>query len=439
VGSRTPTLRWVGDDAGVELCADRACASVLQRFERTALRRVTVARVEPGIYWWRLVASDGAARSVTSVLRVDARDAAATGVLPPSLDMNGDGLADVAVLSARPAVVTVFLGARDGVATVGSPVSVGTFAEDALVRAAGDPNADGFGDLGVATRAAQTLIAEGAASPTTLRTRMQGPQGPQLPAMDVNADGFGDWLALPASGGAQVTYGARGGLIAGTTALAHPAGVIPPSGAALLGDVDGDDAPDVAVGAPSATPARVYVYFGGSAGLSRAALLTPPPLTAGYGAVVRAAGDVNGDGFADVLAGLGARGAVVHHGGRGGLTRATALLADGVELAVYAAGDVDSDGFSDLLGLPAGRDELWLYRGSAEGVSARPEVLLDARWRAAESVGAPGDVDGDGFDDVTLATPSADRVLVLYGGSAPFTHATTLTGSPGTEFGRALQ
>jgi hypothetical protein len=74
------------------------------------------------------------------------------------------------------------------------------------------------------------------------------------------------------------------------------------------GDIDGDGLSDLIVGAPTSLKdffERVRLFLGAPTGLSRAANWTAEGDQAGsaFGASVSAAGDVNGDGCADVLVG----------------------------------------------------------------------------------------------------------------------------------------
>jgi hypothetical protein len=73
------------------------------------------------------------------------------------------------------------------------------------------------------------------------------------------------------------------------------------------GDLNGDGFPDLVVGAYK-PPANVNVYFGGPAMDDVADLVLTPPVSeaSGFGNAVAIAGDVNGDGFDDVV--VGARG-----------------------------------------------------------------------------------------------------------------------------------
>src|SRR5690349_9476972 len=121
-----------------------------------------------------------------------------------------------------------------------------------------------------------------------------------------------------------------------TAALLHPpaAAAIPLHGDAEddyfgasvsdAGDVDGDGYDDLLVGAPAwdLGPGEVRLYLGGPSGPSivPALILVGDPLLAGpygteYGDSVSGAGDVNGDGFDDVAIAAGGDGVVTIHHG----------------------------------------------------------------------------------------------------------------------------
>jgi MYXO-CTERM domain-containing protein len=170
-----------------------------------------------------------------------------------------------------------------------------------------------------------------------------------------------------------------------------------------------------------------------------------------FGYAVSSAGDVNGDGFADVV--VGGWGHVsLYQGSADGVslspTVVTSTRSTGFGSAVASAGDVDGDGFDDLLvGDPyaaADRGAVYLFMGSVEGVVGADEsaafelVGADAEGGLGGSVAGVGDLNGDGFDDLVAGARDANRergeAYVFYGAeegiqSGPVTEAhLTLTG-----------
>ncbi len=150
---------------------------------------------------------------------------------------------------------------------------------------------------------------------------------------------------------------------------------------------------------------RVYVYLGGPAGLPVAPMTRiEGPGTYAFGSQAASAGDVNGDGYSD--------------------------------LALGAFGDGHT---ASVMG------NAFVYRG---GVAAKPAVRLDGPDGAGGFFGvvasSPGDVNGDGFDDLVVAAYEAlgatGRVYVFPGakGGVAAAPATTLTGPPAGNFGATL-
>lgn len=179
-----------------------------------------------------------------------------------------------------------------------------------------------------------------------------------------------------------------------------------------------------------------FVYGGSPSGIDALlATIEYDQATAYLGCSVASAGDVNGDGFDDVIAGArlanggqadeGA--AFVYHGGAAGITADGAADANAT-FHVYSstflpgftarsAGDFDGDGFSDLVvgdATYSGTFEdailrqgaVYIYPGSATGIDqyASPVVLNGGQAEAqfGRSVAGAGDVNGDGYDDLIV-------------------------------------
>ena len=145
-----------------------------------------------------------------------------------------------------------------------------------------------------------------------------------------------------------------------------------------------------------------------------------------FGFSLASAGDVNGDGYGDVVVGayayengITAEGkAFAYHGGPAGLDPVAAWSAEG-ELAgayfgwsVASAGDTNGDGFEDvIIGAPGfsgpqvGEGRASVYLGSATGLESTPIWTAEAQQANAEfgsSVASAGDTNGDGFDEVLV-------------------------------------
>ena len=405
------------------------------------------------------------------------------------------------------------------------------------VSSAGDVNGDGYDDLVIGARLAdpngassgETYVVYGAASaPGTdgvlTLSALDGMNGFTLngigrndgsgfsvsSAGDVNGDGYDDLIiGAPGSDGyTGETHVVYGGVSApGTDGVLDLSALDGANGFTLTGidlvdqsgfsvssagDVNGDGYDDLIIGAPRASQneafsaGETYVVYGGASApgtdgvldLSETEALDGFTLTGidpddRSGVSVSAAGDVNGDGYDDLI--IGAYRAdpngeseagetyVVYGGanapGTAGVLDLSALdgmngfTLNGVDsddvsgFSVSSAGDVNGDGYDDLIIGAFGSDSYTgethvVYGGASapgtdgvlalsalDGTNGFTLTGIDPGDRSGRSVSSAGDVNGDGYDDLIIGARSADpngagsgETYVVYGGaSAPGT------------------
>jgi hypothetical protein len=336
--------------------------------------------------------------------------------------MNGDGLADLPATHigdasiGYPDQMHIYFGSSDVLASV--PPSITTVpSHDLRVRASGDLNLDGYGDVGISmfhiapplfNNAYQELRSSGLPGMFQLSNAL-GPAS--IPVDDIDGDGFTDRVQLTSTTLTRVIGGTR---FAEIRSLQPPLDCATTfDRVAAVGDVNGDGFADFAVACPATDDTVIlHVYLGDPFLLDQRRSVTVRDGTAQLH--VASAGDVNGDGYADVLLSLGAGRTRVVTGSAWTLN-VGALLP--VRERVWPVGDVDADGYFDLLAVGDGAAAL--LRGSAHG-SMEPRVLEhDLPWRVDQMVRALGDVNGDGFDDISVGAPISADVVVLYGSVRP--------------------
>lgn len=236
-------------------------------------------------------------------------------------------------------------------------------------------------------------------------------------------------------------------------------------------DVNGDGYEDVLIGDrdydvqnPRDDNGRAWLFLGGPSGLSNTADITfDPPYINQYGFFgrqVACAGDVNNDGYEDIVIGMdnydqsnADEGAVfVYYGSPTGPSTTYNWMARGVYtyahfgLAVEGAGDVNGDGYDDII---VGTLETYLtswphayvwYGGEAGlgdfGTPANADWTATGPTNGASAFGwvvrGIGDVNGDGFDDIMIGSHLYDDTITNEGAVFVYYGSASGLGDPGT-------
>ncbi|HMS35107.1 MAG TPA: FG-GAP-like repeat-containing protein [Ignavibacteria bacterium] len=225
------------------------------------------------------------------------------------------------------------------------------------------------------------------------------------------------------------------------------------------GDINGDGFGDVVVGAHgyNLDHGKVYIYFGGSVMNNTADVIISGETGAGshFGQSVSSAGDVNGDGFSDVITGAFVYGgsigrAYIFYGGAlmdtvSDVTMTGEGLNNYFGYSVSSAGDMNNDNYGDVI-ISALRNnsytgKAYVYFGGAAmnniaDVSMYGETAGD---NFGLSVSGAGDVNDDGYSDVIVGAPYYSsykgRTYIYYGGPVPNnTPSVVMTGSASNNF-----
>jgi hypothetical protein len=466
VTSQRPTFHWVlagGDDgARVNICRDRACTQMVTWFGARGTSGAPPEPLAPGVYFWRLQGREGTftgdATSAVWEFFVPHRSAPVDTSWGTTFDFNGDGIADVAAGAngAHSGIANVYFGAASGLTT--APVVL----DDQQgwtpsIASGGDVNGDGFADLvvGCGDPGQVTVYFGGPVGVSATPQILLAPQGHlQFGAVvqsagDINGDGYADVFVsvidMQGNGSAYLYLGGPNGLSPGPTVLKGGYDRV----WAAASDLNGDGWADLVIsvdGGRNSPTTEVDVYYGSPSGLSPTPTVIDSSPSGGMLRYINAvdAGDVNGDGYGDIIVShLFEDGGALHLGGPMGLSASPIMLPDPAGTSQHfdnewvGTGDINGDGFGDVLcgarGVAAGT--AYIYYGATQGLSApSPPWTLPAgaspgTWYASPIAGV-GDVNGDGFRDVIIGSEpdstSFDHIDYVYMGAGG-----GLSGTPG--------
>jgi FG-GAP-like repeat len=350
----------------------------------------------------------------------------AAGKGPGSLalgDLNGDGRLDLVVANHESGDVTILLGDGKGdfIAAPGSPFPAGKSPNDIAIA---DFDGDGKPDVAFPnheTSHVTVLLGDGRgrfrsapASPVAVRSKPH-PHG--IAAADFNGDGLVDFAVESwVNDQVEVIFGTGAGRFR-TPGQLFGVGHMPYQ-KLRAGDVNGDGAPDVVT--TNFEGGNVTVLLGdGKGGFGEA---PGSPFPAGEGPFSLALADVDRDGHLDlVVSNFSGRAGDTSHDavnvllgdGRGGFRLMKGSpFATGAGPAAVAVGDVDGDGWPDVVTANANGDDVTILLGDGHG-SFRPRVKRPA-GREPYRV-AVGDVDGDGRAEIFVANHgSGDVTMIRY-------------------------
>ncbi|MBV6479508.1 MAG: hypothetical protein HGGPFJEG_02282 [Ignavibacteria bacterium] len=380
-------------------------------------------------------------------------------------DVNGDGYSDVIIGSpgyssstGRAYIFDYFM--RNEIVSDLSMTGGATFNNFGIsVASAGDVNGDGYSDViigspGYSSSTGRAYIFFGGASMDNISdVVMTGESSSNFfgnstaSAGDVNGDGYSD-VIIGAYGYSSST--GRAYIYFGGTSIDNTADVIITGEATLnyfglsvsdASDVNGDGYSDVIAGAYGYTSntGRAYVYFGGATMDNIADVNMTGEATGNrFGASVSSAGDVNADGYSDVIAGAyvynSYTGRVYLYYGGSSVNNTADVVMTGEATNIYFgysisnAGDVNRDGFQDViigaLGYANFTGKACIYFGgtpmnNTEDIIFTGEAVGD---RLGYSVSDAGDVNGDGYSDVIagahLFNSGTGRSYLYFGGTS---------------------
>ena len=243
-------------------------------------------------------------------------------------------------------------------------------------------------------------------------------------------------------------------------------------GVSTAGDVNGDGYSDVLVSASlydngQTNESQVYLYLGSSSGLATTKAWSFESGQAAYGFLgddylyptAATAGDVDGDGYSDVIVAFSGYNngetdegqAYLFLGSSSGLATTSAWTQESNQTLAYygisanTAGDVNGDGYSDVVvgaylfdNGESNEGRAFVYHGSSSGLATTTAWTGESNQAAAgygNSVSTAGDINGDGYSDIIVGASTYNngqnyegQAYVYHGSSSGLATTTAWTG-----------
>ena len=245
----------------------------------------------------------------------------------------------------------------------------------------GDFNGDGLNDLAIGTPAQTGQLEDGQVA--VFINSQSGFTEPMIITIQESSTRFGDWITS-------------------------------------LGDINGDGFDDLGVTATRATfvdapqsSGKIYIYYGGNQGLTTEPdlVINSSDLQIEFLRSLRAAGDLNFDGYDDFIVGVGLPTLFFGSGAGPSMQRTYSFTAPANMSPFVRTGDINGDGIDDLLlsksDFRNGDGAVFEYFGASQSVEFTNSKRLNVPGSGNGGSLTTGDINDDGYNDLIVGKSTA--------------------------------
>lgn len=353
-------------------------------------------------------------------------------------DVDGDGIVDLVVANESSNTVTLFRGTREGIEECTDEVEVG---RKPVALTCGDVDGDGLVDIVVASQTSRSVtVLRRVGGELESRVPVEVSGRPQaLLGGDYDDDELSDIVVITQNPNTVVLLRGSGTTESGL--VATPAIDVGGSPEALTsGDHNADGFLDVVV--ITQNPDSVVFLRGTDGRLEQSEGDT---VEVGGRPVAAISVDQDQDGFEDVVVANLLSGEVLYLGGSSAGLEPPRSIVAGNRPRALTSGDYDGDGFPDVAVANMFSADVSYLRGTREGPVRAEEIPLgnEAVPVISPVAAASGDYDGDGLPDVAVVNRDSDNMTHLRGSSGGLVSAGRLPlvmadENPSSPFPRAL-